>query len=676
MATRFGVDVGGTFTDLIFYDDKTGEVRIGKVPTTPGELDRGVAEIVDQVVGDALPRSAYFLHATTVGLNALLERRGAKVGLLTTRGFRDILEIARGDRPVMYDARWKAPPPLVPRHLRLPVTERVLPSGEVLIPLVERDVREAAEVFIEEKVECVAVLFLNAYSRPEHEQRAAEILREAGFEHQVSLSHVVSGELREFERCTTTTIDAYVRPLASRYLADIEHQLSAGGFEGRSLITRSGGGAMSFAEAAERPFETIMSGPAAGVTAASQLSRQLDSELSITADVGGTSFDTALITNGQPHIKFEGEVDGLPLQTPWVDVRSIGAGGGSIAYAEEGIMRVGPQSAGAEPGPVCYGRGGTQPTVTDAAASLGMLPSDEARSGLSLDIPAAGRALAELADSLNLALDRTAEGVMKIATVAMAQAIRSITVEKGEDPREATMIAFGGAGPLFATLIARELEITQIAVPPHAGNFSAVGLLDGDVTRSATTTVLRPLDEEGLAAAMNALDRLFKQLEARDTSPRIKGDETAHYPALDLRYQGQENALTVALPTDDGAPDPIRTRELFTVAYERAFGHQLLADVEILSVRATNTTPLLQRNVPRRATASTSVTNSATSDCFSFFAGKRESFQVIDRQALAPGSTTTGPSIVVEPTTTTYVDVDFSAMVDPGGNLLLTRASD
>src|SRR5258707_1348558 len=363
MATRIGVDVGGTFTDLIFYDDETGEIRVGKEPTTPAAPQDGVLN----AVGAAVPQervgaAEYFLHGTTVGLNSLLTRTGAVVGLLATRGFRDILEVRRGDRDDPYDLFWKHPPPLVPRRLRIPVTGRMLFDGTVHTPIDLDDVRAAVDVFKAESVTSVAIAFLHSYANPEHELAAAEALRAAGFDGELSLSHQVSGEYREYERTTTTVIDAYVRPRMAVYLRALDDRLKGAGFNGSLLVTRSGGGAMTFPEAEERPFETILSGPVAGAEGAAELARALGIGDLITADVGGTSFDTCLISGGRPQVMYEGRVDGMPVQTSWIDVRSIGAGGGSIAYVDVGgLLPGGPRGAGAHPGPTAYGRRGVVP---------------------------------------------------------------------------------------------------------------------------------------------------------------------------------------------------------------------------------------------------------------------------------------------------------------------------
>jgi N-methylhydantoinase A len=669
MATRLGVDVGGTFTDLIFYDDQTGEIHLAKEPTTPAAPEEGVLSAVGTALSaDALRAARYFLHGTTVGLNSLLTRTGAVVGLLATRGFRDILEIARGDRDEPYNLFWRQPPPLVPRRLRLPVTERMRANGEVWAEFEEDDVRSALDTFAAEGVESVAVAFMNAYANPAHERAAAQALRDAGFEGEISLSHEVSGEYREYERTATAVIDAYVRPKMAQYLKALEDGLRRAGLEGTCLVTRSGGGAMTFAEAEERPFETIMSGPVAGAEGAGELARQLELGDVITADVGGTSFDTCLVTGGRPQLMYQGQVVGLPVQTPWVDVRSIGAGGGSVAFVDiGGLLRVGPRSAGAEPGPACYGRGGTEPTVTDAAFYLGMLGEGKLASGIGLDRSLAEQALAPLAKQLDFATEEVAQGIMTIAAANMASAIRAITIERGQDPRTARLMPFGGAGPLFATLLARELDIREIVVPPYAGNFSAWGLLGADLTQTAARTRITRLDDDALTTANEVLGELFDDVEAR----AAEREGAVREIALDMRYAGQEHTLTVDVPGDgriDAGAEEIGTR--FSEEYDRTFGHTMDETVEIVAFRATLRTPLARRATERLA-ASGGDGSVGTINAWSFSRGEQLPFAILDRSAINETGIS-GPAIVLEETATTYLDADFDARLGAGGALHLT----
>jgi N-methylhydantoinase A len=669
MATRLGVDVGGTFTDLIFYDDETGDVRVSKEPTTPAAPEAGVLAAVEAAVSrEQLAGAAYFLHGTTVGLNSLLTRTGAVVGLLATRGFRDVLELARGDRGDPYDLFWRQPEPLVPRRLRLPVTGRIRADGSVWAELDEEDVRAAAAVFAGEGVTAAAIAFMNAYANPEHERAAERALREAGFTGEISLSHRVSGEYREYERTSTTVIDAYVRPRMTSYLRALDERLRSAGFDGEALVTRSGGGAFTFAEAEERPFETIMSGPVAGAEGAGELARRLGLDEVITADVGGTSFDTCLVGAGRPQLMYEGSIEGMPVQSPWVDVRSIGAGGGSLARVDVGgLLTVGPESAGAVPGPACYGRGGSEPTVTDAAFVLGMLGEGRLASGIVLDRELAVAALRPLAGRLGLSLEETARGVLTIAAANMASAIRSITIERGRDPRSAVLMPFGGAGPVFATLLARELEIGQIVVPPHAGNFSAWGLLGSDLTQTAARTRIMRLDDGAVESANEVLDELFEELAARGGSR----DGHVREVRLDMRYAGQEHTLTVAVPCDPRgriAAGAEELRGVFSADYDRTFGHTMTEPVEIVSLRTSLRTPLARRAAERPPAGA--ALGAGGVDAWSFTRGETLGFPLVDRGEVGePGIE--GPAIVLEETATTYLDAGFAARAGPGGVLLI-----
>lgn len=676
MATRIGVDVGGTFTDLLLYEEATGKVVVAKVPSTPLAPDRGCVAAIEAATGSAvLDETAYFLHGTTVGLNALLERRGAVVGLLVTSGFRDVLELRRGSRDNPYDLFWSPPAPLVPRRLRLGVEERIRADGTILTALAADDVLRALSVFAASGVTSIAVCFMNAYRNPQHELQAEQVLRDAGFAGSISLSHRVSGEYREYERTSTTVVDAFVADVMSDYLTRLDDELTARAFRGTSMIMRSGGGAMSFAEARNRSFETIMSGPAAGASGAARMARVLSLGDLITADVGGTSFDTCLILDGKPQLKFEGSIEGMPLQAPWIDIRSIGAGGGSIASVDQGgLLTVGPRSSGSMPGPACYGRGGTQPTLTDAAFFLGMLGEGKLASGLTLGRELAEAALAPVATSLRCGSDDLAIGIVSIAAASMANAIREITVEQGRDPRRMTLLAFGGAGPLMATCIASELDIDAIVVPPYAGNFSAWGLLSAEPVRSASRTHIAPLDRRGLTSVEAILAELFAALETREGA---LGDpsQIVREATLLLRYVGQEYSLPLVFRVKGTAIDddlPAITRQ-FETLYRQTFGTNLDAGLQVVSVRATlraELSPMRSGSVPRAHADPSSGPHVA----HSFARGERTAFRLVERDSMQPGQVVHGPVVITEFTTTTYVDADFEARLHESGALMLTRS--
>jgi N-methylhydantoinase A len=673
MATRIGVDIGGTFTDLVYFDEESGRTVEGKVPTVPSAPEEGVAHaIVEHVPAEIIGKAAYFLHGTTVGLNALLERRGAKVGLITTTGFRDVLEIRRGDRAEMYNLFWKQTVPLVPRRLRLEADGRMLGSGVEHSPLEPASVLAAYEIFKAEKVDSIAICLLNAYANSKHELEVEKLLRDAGFEGGISLSHKISGEYREYERTSTTVIDAFVRGRMSNYLRRLEGKLRDLGFKGECLITRSGSGSMTFAEAEDRPFETIMSGPVGGAQGAGELAKMLKIDTLITADVGGTSFDTALILKGEPQILFEGVIDNMPVQTPWVDVRSIGSGGGSIAHVDQGnLMRVGPQSAGAVPGPACYGKGGTQPAMTDAAAYLGMLGPGNLASGIQLDIGKAREALQPVADAIGQDVETTAAGVLRIASSSMANAMREISVDQGLDPRQMTLLPFGGAGPLMGTLLAEELRMRSIVVPPMAGNFSAWGLLGADMVQSAARTRIVDFVEGCLPGLNEVLEGLFKTIATRSD----RSDEGAVRTArIDLRYKGQEHWLSIEVPFGAAGVEGTVASigDTFRAEYRRAFGNTMNDEVEVVSVRGTVRVPLPRREV-RFEHHPVKAGETQTVDAFSFIEGKRLPFKIVPRNTM--DGTLAGPAIITEGSTTTYLDAGWSARIGSVGEIIMERGN-
>ena len=675
MASRIGVDIGGTFTDFIVYDESGNKVIIDKIPTTPQSPEKAVVEVIKRNLSQKeLEKIDFFLHGTTVGLNSLLERKGSKVGLLCTKGFRDILEIRRGDRDEMYNLFWQPAPPLVPRFLRLEIEERLFANGNVHKKINTEQVKDACNKFIKEKVDSVAIAFINSYTNKDHEILASKILIESGFKGQISLSSMVSGEYREYERTTTTVIDAFVKTRMSNYLNSLKKNLNELGYKGTFLVTRSGSGSMTFDEAEDRPFETIMSGPVAGAEGAGELSRKLNNTNMVTADVGGTSFDTCLIINGRPQIQFEGKILGLPVQSPWVDVRSIGAGGGSIAYLDEGsLIRSGPQSAGAVPGPACYDKGGIQPTTTDAAFYLGMLGEGKLASGLQLNKSLAEQALNSVGSQIGMSAFDAAKGILKIGSANMADAIREITIEQGIDPRELKLLAFGGAGPLMSNLIANELDIKEIIVPPYSGNFSAWGLLGADLLQMNARTKILRLSDEAISECNDILKELFKELEQRQkidfsTSSQIKEI------ALDMRWMGQEHTITLKLEDEkDGniSMDTETLKNKFMEEYQKTFGSKLDTVIEIVSTRAS-----LRVQLPRKSESGKidevgiEVSNNQI-ECYSFTENKKIQFDLVARSKI--DSKVSGPLIIIESTAITYVDINYDVNKDSNGNLILVN---
>ena len=674
MSSRIGVDIGGTFTDFICYDESGNKVVIDKIPTTPDAPEKAVIEVIKRnLTKEHLGKVDFFLHGTTVGLNSLLERKGSKVGLLCTKGFRDILEIRRGDRDEMYNLFWQPKPPLVPRYLRLEVEERIFASGDIHTPINNIQLKEVCNKLIEEKVNSIAIALINSYANKKHEVFIEKTLRELGFKGQISLSSIVSGEYREYERTTTTVIDAFVKSRMSNYLNTLKKEMNSIGFNGGYLVTRSGSGSMTFDEAEDRPFETIMSGPVAGAEGSGELSRKLNNINMVTADVGGTSFDTCLIINGRPQIQYEGTIVGLPVQSPWVDVRSIGAGGGSIAYLDDGgLLRSGPQSSGAVPGPACYNRGGTQPTTTDAAFYLGMLGEGQLASGLKLNKSLSEKALNSVGKNLNLNALETAKGILKISSANMADAIREITIEQGIDPRELKLLAFGGAGPLMSNLIANELDIKEIIVPPYAGNFSAWGLLGADMLQMNARTKILRLSKDSIIECNEILEQLFAELKERQkidfsTSSQIKE------VALDMRWMGQEHTITLGLDEKSGkiTIDENILKEKFMNEYEKTFGSKLDTIIEIVATRASIRVPLPRKSEGGSVLEEDIFSSINKISCFSFSENKNLDFEIISRSKI--NEKKTGPMIIVESTAITYVDANYHVNIDGENNLLLTN---
>ena len=674
MASRIGVDIGGTFTDFILYNEKDNSITIDKIPTTPEEPQKAVIEVVKRnLSSETIKDIEFFLHGTTVGLNALLERKGSKVGMLCTKGFRDVIEIRRGDRDEMYNLFWQPSEPLVPRYLRLELNERMFANGNIHTALNEEEVKKACKFFIEEEVSSIAVCLINAYANNEHEKKIEKLLRNFGFKGYISLSSVVSGEYREYERTTTTVIDSFVKARMSNYLNNLRDELKNIGFEGNFLVTRSGSGSMTFDEAEERPFETIMSGPVAGAEGAGELSRQKNNINMVTADVGGTSFDTCLILDGRPQIQFEGKIVGLPVQSPWVDVRSIGAGGGSIAYLDDGnLLRSGPRSSGAQPGPACYSRGGTEPTTTDAAFYLGMLGEGNLASGLKLNRDLAENALNSVGSKINLSAFDTAKGILKISSANMADAIREITIEQGIDPRELKLLAFGGAGPLMSNLIAKELDIKEIIIPPFSGNFSAWGLLGADLLQMTAQTKILRLNEKSINECNQILERLFEDLQKRQ---KINFEilETIKEISLDMRWMGQEHTITLKLNNEKlgkitSSEDDIK--KMFVSEYEKTFGSKLDTIIEIVSIRASLRVPLPRKTSRGLINEELSGSDQESIKCYSFDSDSIEEFKIIQRNKIEEEFS--GPAIILESTAVTYVDKNYTVKKDNSDHLIIT----
>jgi len=667
VALRIGVDIGGTFTDLVALDEATGAVINAKALSTPQELLDGVLRCVDQA-GTRLDDCRLVIHGTTIGINAVLEGKGARTGLITTEGFRDVLEIGRGNFLRMYDVLYRRPTPLVPRGRCLEAPERLSARGEVLVPLDETAVRMAARRLAAEGVQAVAVAFLFSYRNPAHEQRAAEIVAEELPGVAISVSHRLTQEWREYERTSTTVVNAYVLPIVDRYLGAFGRRLGERGFHGQLLITQSNGGAFSLDAARAKPVHTIESGPAAGAVGCTSLAGLLGIDRLISFDMGGTTAKCAIVERGMVQTTDEYHVDGRPLRVPVIDIREVSAGGGTIAWIDTGgALTLGPQSAGAEPGPVCYALGGTEPTVTDANVVLGRIDGSRFLGGtMPLDVPAAARAVHEkLAQPLGLARVSVAAGVVRLADVKMALAVRSITAGRGLDPRDYALAAYGGGGPLHAVAIARELGIPRVVIPPGPSTFSAWGMLATDLRHDLVRTVLEPLEQTDAAWAQARYAEMQREIAAI-----LPGEGTPlTHRAVDLRYLGQEHTVTVTLADID---DWSGLRKQFDDAHERAYGYAAPdVDIQLLNMRLTVVFPIERPRLPTLDRRTNGTPKFETRRIYSTLAADTKEFRVYQREDLRPGDAIKGPAAVEEPGTTTIVDTGDDLSIEDHGCLII-----
>jgi N-methylhydantoinase A len=652
--TRVGIDVGGTFTDLAAVTGS--EVVTAKVPSTPGDQAAGVMQVLERA-GVVTEDVAAFAHGMTVATNAVLERRGARTALVTTEGFRDILEIGRQDRPSLYDLTKNRPPALVPRELRFTVRERMGPDGPIE-PLNGKSVDAVVEAVAAADVDAVAVGLLFGFRHPDHEQRVGEALRAALPGVHVSLSSEVLPEFREYERLATTAADAYLAPVISHYLRDLAARAAAAGLP-EPLVMQSSGGVLPVFEAAARAAGCVLSGPAGGVVGAAQAARASGFEDVLSFDMGGTSTDVAPVVGGAAQTTTESVVAGVPLRLPMVDVHTVSAGGGSIAWADEGgALRVGPRSAGAEPGPASYGLGGTQPTVTDANLVLGYLAAG-ARLGDAVELrrDLAEEAVAALGEELGLDTVDAALGIVRVANSEMVRALRVISVERGLDPRDFALVAFGGAGGMHALALAEELSMSTVVVPRAAGVLSALGLALSDMRRDYVAPVLTTLDDDGRRAVEETGARL-------EESARHDMPEATLTRRADLRYRGQSFELTVEAPT---------ARELaerFHAAHERRYGYRSEdVAIEAVAVRVVATVPVEKADLGGVPGAEPPGADSRRAN----FDGEWVDADVVAGTDCGAGARVDGPAIVEFPDATCVVRPGWRGRVDEAGGLVLER---
>ena len=685
MALTVAVDIGGTFTDLLGYDDRTGRLISAKRSTTPADFTRAIQDCLARVA--APPRDVEtFIHGSTVAINTVIERTGARTALVVTRGTRDVYAIGRGNRPDAYDIWFTRPRPLVPRHLTFEVNERLGADGAVRVPF---DDAQAAGVVARVKasgVDAVAVCFLHSWNNPAHERRMGELLRAAMPDAYVTLSHEILREYGEYERTSTTVLNAYIGPRISAYLDELDRRLRGDGFTGELLIMQSNGGVMSRPVARALPAATLESGPVGGFIAAARVGARLGYRHIIAFDMDGTTAKTNLVRHGEPQMAhgyhIGGYATGLPMTLPVVDTVEIGAGGGSIAKADAlGGLRVGPDSAGAEPGPACYGRGGVEPTVTDANVVLGRIDPHGFLGGeMTLDVEAARTAIRRVAAPLGVSEVAAALAIVEIAVMNMSLAVRQVSVERGCDPRDFALLAFGGAGPLHAADVARALHIPTVVVPAFPGQFSAAGMLMADVRHDYVRTYYEPLDRADFGALGRIADELSESARARLEGERASGTHVELRLSLELRYTGQDFSMPVPVDRDLLAQsERDAVKHAFNAIHQQAFGyHDAEQALEVVSVRLTA--------VARRRVAPPFQDGEGDGDVDRdpdraalhitrpvwFSARAPVECRVYQRASLPAGARIEGPAIVQEYASTTLVGPGDGLDLAPTGELVIT----
>jgi N-methylhydantoinase A len=677
---RLSADVGGTFTDVAAFDETTGELRLGKTLTTPERLVTGIENGVEKA-GTAFEAARLFLHGTTVAINTILERSGARCALLTTQGFRDIYEIGRVNRPESYNLAFRKHRPLIDRDMRFEIMERIDAQGTVLIKLDEDQVRAAVKQAVAQGIEAVAILFLHSYRNPTHERRAKELIEREFPQLFVTASHELSQEYREYERSSTTAANAYIGPRVRHYLTEMEEHLSEAGFGGNFLIVQSTGGLFDVEDGRSACIRMLESGPAAGVIGTKALCESIGMQNAIAFDMGGTTAKAGVIHQGEVLMTggalLGGYATGLPIQMPMIDIQEVGTGGGSIARVELGnALRVGPESAGAAPGPVCYGLGGTEPTITDANLVLGRLGVDRFLGGeMRLDIEAAKKVLNDkVAKPLGLDPVKAAEGILRIATTKMAHVVRWVTTERGLDAADFALVAYGGAGPLHASAVARELGIARVVIPRAPGHFSAYGMLVADLRRDFVNTWFTTLADAPFAR----MEQIFADMETRGRETvmrRQSVERTNSTRGADMRYVLQEHAVTVDLPVElfqQQDRDGIKRR--FDAVHQTRYGFSVPSErAEIVSLRGAvigeMRKPAFEPIAKGEAKPGAGAGRGSRSVYFAS-AGFVDA-PTFERAALQAGNRIDGPALIEEHASTTVLHPGDRLEVDAFGDLII-----
>jgi N-methylhydantoinase A len=670
-----GIDVGGTFTDVFALDEASSACTVGKVPTTRDDPARGVLDGIRAMVAE-FGEVATIVHGTTVGTNALIERTGAATGLITTAGFRDVLEMRRRDRPHTWGL-WGRFEPVVPRDRRLEIDERTLADGSIRTGVDTADVKAAAQQLQKLGAEALAVVFINSYANAENERRAVEAVRAIWPNAHVTASHEILPEIREFERTSTTVLNAYLQPVVGKYIARLEDGLTAAGAQGKLLIVQSNGGVTGVDTAKRLPVRTTLSGPAAGVVAAAHIAVSAGFANVITCDMGGTSFDVSLIANGETSLAAEASIDfGLTVRTPMIEITTIGAGGGSIAFVDGGgILQVGPHSAGAEPGPACYGLGNERPSVTDANVLTGRIDAARPIGGkiARLDVEAARRAIAtHVGEPLGLDALPAAEAIIRVANSRMAGAIRLVSIERGHDPRAFVAMPFGGGGALHAGALIKEVGLAKALIPRHPGVTSALGCVIADLRHDFVTTVNRLLDEIDIAALAADVHRLAREGAAVIEGAKVKLVACDTIVELDMSYVGQTHTVAVPLA---GTVDAASISAAFEARYRAAYGRLL----DGIAMRVLNLRVAVVGRRPKLDLSGLAPTQGGSLAAAQrgtrrvYVDGGYVEAPVYARLDLPAGVVVSGPAILEQPDTTIFIDPGLAGSVDRFGNVIVAR---
>lgn len=675
---RVATDIGGTFTDLVYVDDN-GKVGVAKSHTTPPNFEQGVIDVIEKSGIDQQDIET-FIHGTTVIINALTERKGVKTGLITTKGFRDVIEIARGNRPDLFNVRYKKPVPFVERYLRQEVEERLNQKGEVVTPLNINQITELIEYFKKEQVEALAVSYLHAYKNPEHEQQTIELIQQLWPEVAVTASHEVTKEWREYERTNTAVLNSYVKPIASSYINRLNNKLIENDADSFNYIMQSNGGTTTFGQAKKTPINMVESGPVAGIYGAAYLGEIIGEKNVIAFDIGGTTAKCSLISNGEVKVSTDYYIEkddlnaGYPIKSPVVDIVEIGNGGGSIAWIDEGgSLKVGPHSAGAVPGPVAYGQGGTEPTTTDANLLTGRLSPENF--DYQVDLESVKQAIQEkVAKIYGLTEEEGALGIIRIANANMLNALKLISVRKGYDPRDFTLVAFGGGGSMHAPALARDLGVKKVVVPVASSVFSAWGMLMTDLRHDYIQTYINRLQDIDLNELNNEWNKLETQAKQQYTEENVKEEEIVFNRFVDMRYSGQEHTVKVPLAggviTKETITDVIA---LFHELHEQSFTFKLVeAQTEIVNLHLT-AFGSVQKPELQKLESGNRTLESALKETRNVFY-ENEGWvptKVYHRDLLVPEMKIQGPAIVEEPTATTVFYTGQTLSVDAYGNLII-----